>query len=157
MSLNDFLADDSTGKTSWADEMDDFPTASIPRESSYRRGGDFLSSVPDRADRDRMGPSSYDRPERSYPPREELPLPTKPPFTAFVGNLSYDVTEAEIEDFFTPAKVVSVRIVMSHDGRPKGFGYAEFETLDGLKSALDRNGSPLANRSVKIGVAEARE
>ncbi|KAN0064965.1 Eukaryotic translation initiation factor 4B [Thecaphora frezii] len=154
MSLNDFLADDSTGKTSWADEMDDFPTISAPRESSYRRGGDYLSSVPDRVDRDRMGPSSFERPERSYPPREEVPLPTKPPFTAFIGNLSYDVTEGEIEDYFAPAKVLSVRIVTSHDGRPKGFGYVEFETLDGLKDALTRNGTPLANRSVRVSVAE---
>lgn len=27
MSLNDFLADESTGKTSWADDMDDLPLA----------------------------------------------------------------------------------------------------------------------------------
>ncbi|SPO30484.1 related to TIF3 - translation initiation factor eIF-4B [Ustilago trichophora] len=150
MTLNDFLADESTGKTSWADEMDDLPISSAPRESSYRRGADYLSTVPDRVDRDR----GFERPERSYPPREELPLPDKPPFTAFVGNLSFDVMEADLEEFFAPAKTVSVRIVTGHDGKPKGFGYVEFQTQDDLRSALDRSGSQLASRTVRISVAE---
>lgn len=34
------------------------------------------------------------------PPREDLPLPTAPPYTAFVGNLAFDLTEMELEDFF---------------------------------------------------------
>lgn len=150
MALNDFLADESTGKTSWADEMDDLPISSAPRDSSYRRGGDFLSSVPDRVDRDR----GFERPERSYPPREELPLPDKPPFTAFVGNLSFDVMETDVEDFFAPSKLVSVRIVSDHDGKPKGFGYVEFQSRDDLRAACDRSGSQLANRTVRISVAE---
>lgn len=150
MTLNDFLADESTGKTSWADEMDDLPISSAPRDSSYRRGGDYLSTVPDRVDRDR----GFERPERSYPPREELPLPDKPPFTAFVGNLSFDVMEADVEDFFAPSKTVSVRIVTGHDGKPKGFGYVEFQTQDDLRAALDRSGSQLASRTVRISVAE---
>ncbi|SPO31560.1 related to TIF3 - translation initiation factor eIF-4B [Ustilago trichophora] len=150
MTLNDFLADESTGKTSWADEMDDLPISSAPRESSYRRGGDYLSTVPDRVDRDR----GFERPERSYPPREELPLPDKPPFTAFVGNLSFEVMEADVEQFFAPANTVSVRIVTGHDGKPKGFGYVEFQSQDDLRSALDRSGSQLASRTVRISVAE---
>lgn len=34
------------------------------------------------------------------PPREDLPLPTSPPYTAFIGNLAFDVTESEMETFF---------------------------------------------------------
>ncbi|GAK67456.1 translation initiation factor 4b [Moesziomyces antarcticus] len=150
MSLNDFLADESTGKTSWADEMDDLPIASAPRDNSYRRGGDYLASMPDRVDRDR----GFERPERSYPPRDELPLPDKPPFTAFVGNLSFDVVDADVENFFAPSQLVSVRIVTGHDGKPKGFGYVEFQSQDDLRAALDRSGSQLAARTVRISVAE---
>ena len=39
------------------------------------------------------------------PPREDLPLPTQPPYTAFVGNLAFDLTESELEDFFSSSKV----------------------------------------------------
>lgn len=39
------------------------------------------------------------------PPREEVPLPTVPPFTAFVGNLAFDMSDSELGDFFNPHKV----------------------------------------------------
>lgn len=35
------------------------------------------------------------------PPRAEVPFPTAPPYTAFVGNLSFEVGEADLESFFT--------------------------------------------------------
>jgi hypothetical protein len=49
---------------------------------------------------------SIDRGDPSrYPPREEVPLPTQPPYTAFVGNLPFDLTEFELEQHFGPHKV----------------------------------------------------
>jgi hypothetical protein len=41
----------------------------------------------------------------SVPPREDLPLPTQPPYTAFIGNLTFDLTEMELEEFFGSSKV----------------------------------------------------
>lgn len=84
--------------------------------------------------------TSYYHPDRDYPPREELPLPTKPPFIAFVGNLSFDAYEDTIAEFFAPIAVKEVKIIKDRDEKPKGFGYVEFETLDGLKDALTRSG-----------------
>lgn len=45
----------------------------------------------------------------SGPPRVDVPLPDKPPYTGFLGSLSFDVTEGEIEDFFAPNKVSGQR------------------------------------------------
>ena len=33
-----------------------------------------------------------------------------------------------------------IKIIKDRDEKPKGFGYVEFETLDGLKDALTRSG-----------------
>lgn len=33
-------------------------------------------------------------------PRAEVPLPTAPPYIAYVGNLSFEATEADITDLF---------------------------------------------------------
>lgn len=41
----------------------------------------------------------------SGPPREDLPLPTQAPYTAFVGNLAFDLTEIDLEEFFAGQKV----------------------------------------------------
>ena len=73
-----------------------------------------------------------DRP--SFAEREQLPLPTRPPYTAHLGNLTYDVSQGDIQDFFKDCEVTNVRIVEDKlDHKPKGFGYVEFATLDGLE------------------------
>jgi len=40
------------------------------------------------------------------------------------------------------------------DRKPKGFGYVEFGSLEGLKAALALTGTPLAGRQVRISVAD---
>lgn len=44
--------------------------------------------------------SSADR--QAGPPREDLPLPTAPPYTSFVGNLAFDISEDEMIEYFGP-------------------------------------------------------
>lgn len=48
-----------------------------------------------------------DREEREprYPPRAPVDLPTRPPFTLHLGNLAFDISEREIEDFFAGSQV----------------------------------------------------
>ena len=51
----------------------------------------------------------------------------------------------------------SIKIIKDRDDRPKGFGYIEFATLDGLKDALAKSGQNFASRIVRVSVAEPRE
>jgi translation initiation factor 4B len=120
---------------------------------------------------DRREPSSYSRGIRftdfsadlfaddgeARIPRAAVPLPTQPPYTAHVGNLAFDLTETEVENYFQGCKVISVRIMKDRiDNRPKGFGYVEFADLDSLKKALTLAEGQLAGRHVRISVAEPR-
>lgn len=41
--------------------------------------------------------------------------------------------------------------------RPKGFAYAEFGDLEGLKTALTRDGQTFQGRTIRIKVAEPRK
>ncbi|KAH7884566.1 hypothetical protein F5I97DRAFT_2074849 [Phlebopus sp. FC_14] len=146
MSLNEFLGDSTLG--SWADEMDALPTAPSVRtdEDKPSRPGDRF------ARRDDFASS---RPDRQFaPPREDLPLPAQPPYTAFVGNLAFDITESELENFFSPHQAKSIKIIKDRDDKPKGFGYIEFVELDALKDALSRTGTSLSGRTVRVSVAE---
>ncbi|KAJ8078059.1 hypothetical protein PM082_000265 [Marasmius tenuissimus] len=95
---------------------------------------------------------------RSAAPRnlKDLPLPTEPPYTAFVGNLSFDFTEAELEDFFTSLKPPkSVKIVRDREQKSKGFGFVEFEDLEELEDALSLTGSSISGRRIGVRIAEA--
>lgn len=90
--------------------------------------------------------------------REQLPLPTKPPYTAHLGNLSFDATENDIYAFFEGCSITSVRIVEDKlERKPKGFGYVEFATLDGLKKALELGGTQFQGRNIRVNVAEPRK
>ncbi|KAF9456341.1 hypothetical protein BDZ94DRAFT_1275903 [Collybia nuda] len=142
ISLNEFLGDSG----SWADEMDSLPNAPAVRTEEeqarsndrYGRRDDFLAP----------------RPDRGGPPRDDIPVPTQPPYTVFIGNLAFDLTEMELEEFFGPSKTKSVKIIRDREDKPKGFGYIEFEELDGLKEALVKSGSSLSGRTIRVSVAE---
>ncbi|KAJ6441572.1 RNA recognition motif containing protein [Purpureocillium lavendulum] len=92
-----------------------------------------------------------------YSVRERSParIPDKPPFTAHLGNLSYDATNDTLGEFFEGCEVVSVRIIEDRElMRPKGFGYVEFANVDGLKKALELDGESFQGRMIKIKVAD---
>ncbi|KAB8260680.1 hypothetical protein BDV32DRAFT_44239 [Aspergillus pseudonomiae] len=147
MSISTFLADENFG--SWADEMDDMPLPAPPqpRFDSDRRAGGLSSAG--------FGSGFGDRERGGYAVREPLPLPTQPPYTAHVGNLSFDATSADISDLFVDCAVTNVRIVEDKLTKaPKGFGYVEFETVDGLKKALDLSGATLQGRAIRVSIAE---
>jgi RNA recognition motif-containing protein len=93
-----------------------------------------------------------------YSVREELPLPDKPPFTVHLGNLSFDATVGDVTDFFTGCECTNVRIIEDKmEMKPKGFGYAEFASLNGLKQALTLNGTQFQGRNIRISVADPRK
>ncbi|KAJ1559201.1 hypothetical protein HK405_011625, partial [Cladochytrium tenue] len=84
-------------------------------------------------------------------------FPDRPPYTAFVGNLSFDITDDDLYNLFKGLKVKSVRLQRGPDDRPKGFGYCEFDDLDSLKAAVNRHGESVRGRSIRIDVSEPRE
>ncbi|KUI65064.1 putative RNA-binding protein sce3 [Cytospora mali] len=148
LSLNEFMQDSSFGGGSnWADEVEEtYGTQPLP-SSDRRLGGGGASSF---GGTDRF--AGYARQERSDFPQT---LPDKPPYTAHLGNLSYDATQETVTDFFTGCEVVSVRIVEDRaEMRPKGFGYAEFATVDGLKKALELDGESFNGRNIRIRIAD---
>lgn len=145
LSAAEFLGTGAFGAasgSSWADEVED-TYGNQPLPSTDRRGG--TTSYSSYADR---GYSSV---------RDNLPqvLPSKPPYTAHLGNLSYDATSETVSEFFDGCKVVNVRIIEDREaGRPKGFAYAEFEDLEGLKQALTLDGQSFNGRSIRVKIAD---
>ncbi|XP_041814229.1 eukaryotic translation initiation factor 4Ba isoform X3 [Chelmon rostratus] len=158
LTLTDFLAEDSGGSnvvpsyptksTSWADETDDLDgdvsTSWHTEEDSYRAPPIDRSILP-------TAPRSAREPniDRSR-------LPRSPPYTAFLGNLPYDVTEDSIKDFFRGLAISAVRLPRepSNPERLKGFGYAEFDDVDSLLRALSLNEENLGNRRIRVDIAD---
>ena len=75
----------------------------------------------------------------------------------YVGNLSYETSEASITTLFSAhGEVASVNLITDRDsGRPKGFGFVEMgsaEDAQKAKAALD--GTQLDGRALKVDVAK---
>ncbi|GJN94246.1 hypothetical protein Rhopal_007320-T1 [Rhodotorula paludigena] len=160
MDLNAFLADESTGGGSWADEMDELPSgpsAGPGMDGGVGLGGSHLSRNMAGRDGGFGGPMGARDRYDDRPPRAEVPIPREPPYTAFVGNLAFEVGEPDLEDFFQGLAVKSIRLVTGPDGKPRGFGYVEFDTVDDLKNALSATGTDFGGRVVRISVAEAQQ
>ena len=76
----------------------------------------------------------------------------------YVGNLSYDMTSAELGDAFREfGEVVSATVVMDRElGRSRGFGFVEFATADQGRAATEAmDGKMFLGRPLKVN--EARE
>ena len=77
----------------------------------------------------------------------------------YVGNLSYNVTEAELRDLFAENGTVSeVKVVLDRDtGRPRGFGFVEMDSEGSATKAIAAlNGRELQGRTLNVRVAEER-
>ncbi|KAH0549916.1 eukaryotic translation initiation factor 4H-like [Cotesia glomerata] len=86
------------------------------------------------------------------------PLPTEPPYTAYVGNLPDGIIQRDIDRIFDHHRVKNVRLVKDREtDRFKGFCYVEFEDLKGLIEALKLDGRvEVESNIVKIDVAEGK-
>ena len=78
----------------------------------------------------------------------------------YVGNLSYGVTEEELQEQFGAfGAVVNVNIIKDREtGNSKGFGFIEMENqADGEKAIKELEGSSIKGRDVKVNEARPRE
>ncbi|KAJ5900755.1 uncharacterized protein N7473_004825 [Penicillium subrubescens] len=161
MSMVEFLGvDKPSGDFSWADESEEagMEQPNVPAERRERPsyGMGYGNGGFDREARGGGGFESRGYETRGgYAVREPLDLPTEPPFTAHIGNLSFEATAADVTDLFADCGVTNVRIVEDRQtNTPKGFGYIEFETVAGLQKALDLSGTNLMGRTIRTSVAD---
>jgi RNA recognition motif-containing protein len=102
----------------------------------FDRGGDRGGFAP-RGGRDNGGPA----PDR----------------TLYVGNLPYDTTPEEVEEFLKShgaEPVVRVHLPVDQDGRKRGFGFVTLGSADVARNALDQlKGADLRGRRLIINLA----
>lgn len=78
----------------------------------------------------------------------------------YVGNLSFNTSEAQLRDLFAQhGEVASASLVMDRDtGRPRGFGFVEFNNDEHAKAAMNAlNGKEVDGRSLTVNEARPRE
>lgn len=78
----------------------------------------------------------------------------------YVGNLTYEVTNSDLERMFQPhGQVESAQVIMDRDtGRSKGFGFVEMGTPQEAQAAIQAlNGQDANGRALTVNEAKPRE
>jgi len=77
----------------------------------------------------------------------------------FVGNLSFNTTENDLQDAFAAhGTVVEANLMVDRvSGRPRGFGFVTMSTAEEAQKAIEAlNGAPLGGRNLTVNVARPK-
>ena len=77
----------------------------------------------------------------------------------YVGNLSYQATEKELQELFGEfGEVAFAKVITRSDGRSKGFGFVEMAEEDHAKEAIEKlNQSTFMERTIVVNEAKEQE
>jgi len=78
----------------------------------------------------------------------------------FVGNLSFNTTENELQDAFAAHGTVTEANLMVDrmTGRPRGFGFVTMSTPEEAQKAIEAmNGAQLGGRALTVNIARPKE
>jgi cold-inducible RNA-binding protein len=78
----------------------------------------------------------------------------------FVGNISFDTTENDLQDSFAAhGTVIEANLMMDRaTGKPRGFGFVTMSTDAEAQAALTAlNGKSMGGRALTVNVARPRE
>ena len=78
----------------------------------------------------------------------------------FVGNLSFDTTENDLQDAFAAhGTITETNLMMDRaTGRSRGFGFITMRSVEEAQKAIEAmNGKELAGRALTVNIAKPRE
>src|SRR5664280_2986985 len=78
----------------------------------------------------------------------------------FVGNLSFNTTENDLQDAFAAhGTVTEANLMMDRaTGRPRGFGFVTMSTPEEAQKAMEAlNGKSVDGRALTVNIARPRE
>jgi cold-inducible RNA-binding protein len=78
----------------------------------------------------------------------------------YVGNLSFDATENDLQDLFSPhGPVTEVNLMQDRvTGKARGFGFVTMETKESADAAIQAlNGRDFKGRALTVNEARPRE
>ena len=80
-------------------------------------------------------------------------MPGKPSKTLFIGNMSFEMSDQDLNDLFREIRdVTDVRVAIDRrTGQPRGFAHAEFNTEAGAEKAMGvLSGKEVYGRKLRV-------
>ena len=83
----------------------------------------------------------------------------QPSRTLFVGNMSFEMTDQDLNDLFREIRnVKDVRVAIDRrTGQPRGFAHADFDDVDSAVQAMKQlDGKEVYGRRLRVDYGESR-
>ncbi|EGW30385.1 uncharacterized protein SPAPADRAFT_63232 [Spathaspora passalidarum NRRL Y-27907] len=157
MDIGSFLADESLGGSSWADEEVDLTSieATFNKSSTAAPIGGGSSAASSGWGASETGSSGFEKRER-----KEFPIPDQAPFRARVGNLPWDgIAEDDVVRYFEGRMqaqdiISDVKLPTDREtGKLRGFAFVTFNERAMLEESLNLNLSEFNGRRIFVNVA----
>ncbi|KAF6785179.1 hlh transcription factor [Colletotrichum sojae] len=91
------------------------------------------------------------------PERRRRPIDDTPSDTIYIGNISFNATDAELNELFSILKdTEAVRVAVDKTtGWPRGFAHAQFKSVEAAKAGLETiKGQVLHGRELRVNFAQ---
>ena len=91
--------------------------------------------------------------ESPYGPLRQDRAPHPPTKTLFIGNMSFDMSDRDLNSLFREVKnVVDVRVAIDRrTGQPRGFAHADFTDIESSEQALQElRGKMVCGRALRV-------
>ena len=78
----------------------------------------------------------------------------------YVSNLSFNVQDEDLKDFFAPyGEVTSAKVITDREtGKSRGFGFVEMSDEAASKKAIEElDGATVENRTINVSLAKPKE
>jgi RNA recognition motif-containing protein len=78
----------------------------------------------------------------------------------YVSNLSFEVQDEDLKNFFIPyGEVTSAKVITDREtGRSRGFGFVEMaDEAASTKAIAELNGTTVEDRTISVSVAKPKE
>lgn len=127
------------------------------------KGGELGLSNNDGKDRDTVSQElvhgeAYQQTEVANLNSVEQPVYTDQ-CTAFLSNLSFEVTEEQLRQFFSDTGgVMAIRLLRDRfSGKPRGLAYIDFQNEEKLSAAVEKNRQTLLGKKVSIARSNPKQ
>ncbi|KAK7244028.1 hypothetical protein RIF29_38846 [Crotalaria pallida] len=76
---------------------------------------------------------------------------------ALIKNLAESMDNARLEELFTGfGNILSSKVVVSEDGKSKGYGFVQFESEEAANAAIEKlNGSTIGDKQMCVKFCDA--
>jgi cold-inducible RNA-binding protein len=85
-------------------------------------------------------------------PRRGVPLSKR----LYVGNLSFNTSQRDLETLFAPYGATGVSVATESDGRSRGFGFVDVDEAQMQSAISATNGKDLGGRALNVNEARPR-